>query len=135
MIAVIIISLLLLGISGLLIDSHRRTWREARDSATLPERDKRFAGSMFRRRLLASGTIGAIGAGIAVWPLVPRQPLAMAAYLAMLLAACTWIMLLALLDFWATRQYYRRLRSEHRDKQVHLAVEMTTMSESAEAEG
>ncbi len=135
MIAVIIISLLLLGISGLLIDSHRRTWREARDSATLPERDKQFAGSMFRRRMLASGTIGAIGAGIAVWPLVPREPLALAGYLAMLLAACTWIMLLALLDFWATRQYYRRLRNEHREKQVHLAIEMATMSESAEAEG
>ena len=135
MIAVVIISLALLGISGLLIDSHRRAWREARDSSTLPERDKRFAGSLYRRRMLASGTIGAIGAGIALWPLVPRQPLTMAAYLAMLLAACTWIMLLALLDFWATRQHYRRLRSEQRAKQVHLAIEMAAMSETAEAEG
>lgn len=135
MFAVIFISLSLLGISGLLMDSHRRTWREARDSATLPERDKRFAGSMFRRRMLASGTIGAVGAAIAVGPLVPRVPLAMAAYLAALLAACAWIMLLAMFDVWATRRHYRRLRSEHRDRQVQLAVEMSTMSETAEAEG
>lgn len=135
MLSVILISLSLLGVSGLLIDSHRRAWREARDSSTLPERDKRFAGAMFLRRMLASGTIGGIGVGIALWPLVPRVPLAMAVYLAMLLAACAWIMLLAMLDVWATRRHYRRLRTEHRAKQLRLAGEMASMTETAEAEG
>ena len=134
MFAVLFISLSLLGISGLLMDSHRRTWQEARDSHTLPERDKRFAGSMFRLRMLASGTIGAVGAANAVGPLVPHAPLAMTVYLAVLLAACAWIMLLAMFDVWATRQHYRRLRSEQRAKQVQLAVEMSAMSETAEAE-
>jgi len=133
--SVILISLLLLGISGLLIDSHRRAWREARESSTLSEREKHFAGSMFRRRILASGTIGAIGTGIAVGPLVPRLPLAMAVYLALLLAACAWILLLAMFDVWATRRHYRQLRNEHRAKQVQLVAEIAAMSETAEAEG
>ncbi len=65
---------------------------------------------MFRRRMLASGMIGGIGAAIGVGPIVPRAPLAMAFYLATLLAACAWIMLLAMLDVWATRRHYRQLR-------------------------
>ena len=137
MLGVILISLMLLGVSGLLIDSHRRTWREARDSSTLPERDKRFARSMYGRRMQASATIGAIGAAISVWPIVQaqRQPWPLALYTAALLVGCSWIMLLALADFWATRRHYRRLKSEHRAKQVQLAVEMSTMTETAEAEG
>lgn len=135
MISIVILSLALLGLSGLLIDSHRRTWQEARDSATLPDRDKRFARSMFRRRILASGMIGGIGAAIGVGPIVPREPLAMACYLAILLATCTWIMLLAMLDIWATRRHFRRVRSEQRSKQLQLTVEMASMGESAESEG
>lgn len=124
MLGVIFISLSLLSISGLLIDSHRRAWQLARESSTLPERDKRFAGAMYRRRMLASSTIGLVGAAIAVGPLVPRSPLPMAAYLAALLAACAWIMLLAMIDVLATRQHYRRLRSENRARQLQLTLEM-----------
>lgn len=124
MIGVVVISLSLLGISGLLVDSHRRAWRVVRESSTLPARDRRFARSMYRRRMLASGTIGLVGAAIAVGPLVPQLPLPMAAYLAAMLAACAWIMLLAMLDVLATRQHYRRLRSENRARQLQLTLEM-----------
>jgi hypothetical protein len=134
MIGAFVISLALLGMSGLLIDSHRRTWRDARESTTLADRDKRFAQSMFRRRMLASGMIGGIGAAIGVGPIVPREPLAMAAYLAMLLAACTWILLLAMLDIWATRRHYQQVRMEQLSKQLQLTVEMASMGEAAESE-
>ncbi len=134
MIAAFVISLSLLGISGLLIDSHRRAWRDARDSAKLLERDRRFARAMYLRRMPASATIGLLGAGIAVGPLIPREPLPMAMYLATLLAACAWIMLMAMLDMWMTRLHYQRLRTEHLAKQLDLAIEMAAMSESAEAE-
>jgi hypothetical protein len=135
MLGVILISLALLAISGLLIDSHRRTWHHARDSAELSDRDRRFAQSMYRRRMLASGMIGGIGAGIGVGPIVPREPLAMAFYLATLLAACAWIMLLAMLDTWATRRHYRRVRREQLSKQLQLTVEMASLGETAESEG
>jgi hypothetical protein len=137
MIAPALISLALLGLSGLLIDSHRPAWREARESATLTERDWRYARSLYLRRMQASGMIGAIGAMIAVWPIVtdhPR-PLVLLFYTTTLLAACVWIMLLALIDVWATRQYYRRLRSEQLSKQLQLALEMAAACESTDAEG
>ena len=129
-----VISLALLGISGLLIDAHLRTWREARESATLADRDKRFAQSMFRRRMVASAMIGGIGAAIGVGPIVPREPLALAFYLATLLAGCVWILLLAMLDIWATRRHYQRVRTEQLSKQLQLTVEMASLSEAAESE-
>jgi hypothetical protein len=124
MVPVIIISLALLGLSGLLIDSHLRSWMAARDAAELPDRDRRFALAQYRRRMQASSTIGLIGAGIGVGPVVPRQPGPMALYLAMLVVACGWIMLLAMFDVWATRQHYQRLRMEQLAAQLQLALEM-----------
>ena len=137
MIAAFILSLTLLGLSGLLIDSHRHSWREARASAALSERDRRFARSMYLRRMQASGMIGVMGAAIGIWPMVQghQQPWRLALYTAILLAACAWIMLLAMLDVWATRRHYQRVRSEQLAKQLQLTVEMAAASEAAEAEG
>src|SRR3990170_7962980 len=104
------ISLVLLGLSGVLIDSHRRSWRAALQAADLMERDRRFARSQFRRRTQASGIIGVLGVAIGIGPLVPRRPGPMAFYLATLVMACGCIVLLALLDAWATRQHFRRLQ-------------------------
>jgi hypothetical protein len=118
------VSLALLGLSGLLIDSHLRSWRSARERPHLPARDRQFAASQFRRRMFASGLIGAIGIGIGLGQVVPQQPGPMAAYLAALVTACAWIMLLALADFWATRRYYHQLQSDHRAAQLQLAAEM-----------
>jgi hypothetical protein len=135
MIAAFIISLSLLGLSGLLIDSHRRSWAAARDAAELPDRDKRFALAQYRRRMQASSMIGLIGVAIGGGPLVPREPRPMALYLAMLLVSCAWIMLLSLLDVWATRQHYQRLRMEQLAKQLQLALELASAGETSEAEG
>jgi hypothetical protein len=134
MIAAFVVSLTLLGLCGLLLDSHRRSWRHAQESADLSPREKRYALSRYRRRMQASSTIGLVGAAIAVEPLVPRRPEPMTLYLAALLAACAWIMLMALLDFWATRQYYNRIRSEQLTAQVRLAMELRAADERRDAE-
>ena len=60
------ISLLLIGLSGLMLDMHRRSWRAAREDQTLSERDLRFAQAQYRRRNQASGMIGVLGAAIGV---------------------------------------------------------------------
>jgi hypothetical protein len=134
MIPVFVISLTLLGLCGLLLDSHRRTWRHAQESTELSPREKRYALSQYRRRMQASGTIGMVGVAIALGPLVPRRPGPMSLYLAALLAACAWIMLMALLDFWATRQHYHRIRSEQLTAQVRLAMELRAAEERRDAE-
>lgn len=132
MIPTFMLSLILLGLSGLLIDSHRRGWHAADASTALSARDKRFALSQYRRRMQASSMIGVMGAAIAVWPIIPRQPGPMAMFMGALLAACGWIMMLALLDAWATRQHYRRLRDENLAAHVRLARELRASRDSAD---
>ncbi|HVT29398.1 MAG TPA: hypothetical protein VHE81_15390 [Lacipirellulaceae bacterium] len=124
MIGTSIISLILIGLSGLLLDLHRRSWRAAQNDTTLKEGDKRFARSQYRRRTQASGIIGTLGVAIGVYPLVPHEPLAITLYLFVVTLACLAILLLAALDAWATRQNFVRLRSEHLAAQVKLVREI-----------
>jgi hypothetical protein len=133
-IASFVISLALLGLCGLLLDSHRRTWRNSKNSEEMPPRDKRYALSQYRRRMQASGTIGFVGVAIGLGPVVPRRPEPMTLYLAALLAACAWIMLMAMLDFWATRQHYHRIRSERMTAQIRLAMELPSAEQRRDAE-
>ena len=130
-----LISLTLLGLSGLLIDSHRRSWRLAGERSDLSARSERYALAQYRRRMQASGTIGVIGLAIGLGPLVPKRPGPMALYVAALAAACAWIMVLAMVDLWATQQHYRRLRGEQRAAQLRLLSEFRAARESSDGDG
>lgn len=127
--------MLLLGISGLLLDSHRRTRRRV---AVAARRDQigpgaeRFARAQYRRRMFASGTIGLVGAAIAVAPLVPDHPVPMTLYLILLVGACGWIMLLALVDVFATHVFYRRLRGDQMSAHTKLVKELQAAREKGE---
>jgi hypothetical protein len=118
------ISLGLIGLSGYLLDSHRRCWRAAENDGTLSERQRRYFRSQYRRRIQASGIIGVLGAAIGIWTLVPSEPWPMVLYLLFLAGACACIMLLAAIDAWSTRQYYAGLRSEQLTAQVKMAREL-----------
>jgi hypothetical protein len=118
------LSLILLGLSGFLLDMHRRSWSASRHDPSLSDGDLRFARSRYRRRTQASGIIGALGIAIAIGPLVPSRPWPFLIYTASLVAGCGCIMLLAAIDAWATRQYYARLRSEHLAAQMRLVQEL-----------
>jgi hypothetical protein len=124
MIATYVASLLLIGLSGVLLDLHRRSWRAARQIESTSPADLRFARSQHRRRTQASGTIGVLGAVLGVYPLVPRAPLPFTLYLLAISLACMAIMLLAALDAWATRQNFLRMRSEQLTREIKLAREL-----------
>lgn len=134
MILTSIISLILIGLSGVMLDSHRRAWRAAQQDATKSERERRFALAQYRRRMQASGIIGVLGAAIGIGPLVPREPWPLLIYLASLSGACGCIMVLAALDAWATRQYYAHLRNEQLTAQIKLARELHAATKSADAD-
>lgn len=134
MISACVISLLLIGLSGVLIDSHRRSWRNAQNDDKLADRDRRFARSQYLRRMQASAIIGVLGASIGLLPIVPRTPLWMTTYLAALIGTCAAICLLALLDIVASRQNYRRLRNEQFAAQAKLVHQMRTGAEAPENE-
>ena len=118
------ISLLLIGLSGVLLDLHRRGWRSAQHDAALSDGDRRFARSQYRRRTQASGIIGVLGAAIGLWPVIPPRPWPMAIYVASLGSTCVAIMLLAAIDAWASRQNFVRLQSEQLAAQIKLAREL-----------
>jgi VIT1/CCC1 family predicted Fe2+/Mn2+ transporter len=124
MLATYVVSLLLIGLSGVLLDLHRRSWRIAQADSSLSQSDVRFARSQYKRRMQSSGIIGVLGAAIGVAPLVPHDPMAFAIYLAAISLACMAIMLLAAVDAWATRQNFMRLRSEQLAAQIKLAREV-----------
>src|SRR3954454_8515490 len=124
MIATCIVSLLLLGLSGVLLDLHRRSWRSVQQMESVSPGDLRFARSQYRRRIQASGTIGLLGVVLGVYPLVPRAPLPFTLYLGGITLACMAIMMLAALDAWATRQNFVRLRSEQLTQRIKLAREL-----------
>ncbi|MEX2317657.1 MAG: hypothetical protein WD669_10935 [Pirellulales bacterium] len=134
MFAKYVVPLLLIGISGLLLDSHRRSWRAAQRDDRLSERDRRFARSQYLRRTQASSIIGVIGAALGCYPLVPAEPEPMAIYLAALVGACAAIMLLALLDLWATRQNLRRIADEQMAAQYKQAMKMRAANKPSDAE-
>lgn len=131
MLATNVFSLLLFGISGLLLDSHRRARQRLLATDDLDERALRFATSQYRRRMLASATIGVVAAGIAIRPLIPPRPAPMTIYLLLLVLSCGWILLLALVDALATGRYYRRLRGKHVAAEVKLARELQAARDKA----
>jgi len=125
MIGTSIVSLMLIGLSGLLLDLHRRSWRTVQQIDSISPADLRFARSQYRRRTQASGTIGVLGAVLGVYPVVPRAPLPITMYLIAITLACVAIMMLAALDAWASRQNFMRLRSEQLANQVKLARDLS----------
>jgi hypothetical protein len=132
MYSIYVISLVLMGLSGVLLDSHRRSWRSAQQDAELSDRDRRFALGQYRRRMQASSIIGGLGAAIGMSPIIPRTPLWIAVYLASLVGACACILILALLDLVASQQNFRRLRSEQLTAEAKLARELQAAREAAE---
>lgn len=124
MMTVFATSLLLIGLSGFLLDSHRRSWLSAQADEKLSERDVRFARAQYLRRRQASGIIGLLGLAIGVEPLVPQEPWPMVLYVAAMAVACACIMILAGLDAFATRQNLARLRSEQLAAQIELVREL-----------
>ena len=132
MIATSIFSLLLIGLSGWMLDWHRRSWRKAAADTSISDSERRYALSQYRRRMQASSIIGVLGAAIAIGPIVPRRPWPMMIYLISISGACLAITLLAAIDAWATRQYFARLRSQNLAAHVQLVRELR--SEAANRE-
>ncbi len=128
------LSLLLLTLSMILLLKHRRNWLAVRDSSQGPGLEKRYALAQYRRRMQASGMIAVVGVAIGMGPLVPQRPGPYTLYLGGLLVACLGLVLLAGLDMWATRQHYRRMRSEQVAAQIKLAMKLQSTGDSLDTD-
>jgi hypothetical protein len=128
MVGTFLFSLALVGLSGLLLDMHRRSWRKVEQDSSRSPNERRYAKSQFRRRTQASSIIGLVGAAVGMGPIVPHRPWPMALYLAFISAACLAIVLLAAIDAWSTRHYFARMRHQTMAEQVRLVRELRQRS-------
>ncbi|WP_442482671.1 hypothetical protein [Aeoliella sp. SH292] len=127
-----VLALALLALSGLLLDWHRRAWNAAKSNTELEPRDLRAARAQYLRRLRASGLIGVIGALLMVRPLVPEKPLWFTLYLLLLVTLCGWMLLLALVDTFATSLRLRRAKQETESLHAKLERELRAARERSE---
>jgi hypothetical protein len=102
----IVFALLLVVLSLVLLAFHWAAWRKA-DHGGLSEREQQFTRRQFRRRTQASGMLGAIGLLMLTAQSVEEKTMSLALWLA-ILCAVAWVILMALIDWWATRAYYGR---------------------------
>ena len=117
-----LLAIFLLGLSGLLISHHLRSWRRARVGQS-DAQQLHFAWRQCRRRLQSSGMLALVSLGLLVWPLVtgktPRVFLLGGMVLLLL-----WIVLLALADVLHTQQHYRRIHRHYEAGEAELKAQL-----------
>lgn len=116
---------LLLAAVGLLV-SHVRSWREfQRQESNAEEFD--YRRRQFRRRMQTSAMLALLAIAISVGYMLTvwlRSGWFAAVYWSAVMLVVCWVALLAVVDMWATRHHFGRLRYEHRVEQAKLQAEL-----------
>ncbi len=116
-------SLLLLGASGWMLDSHRRDWLRVA-SSTDKNKAWHFARLRYLRRMTATGAIALVGLLVGLWPLIPKHPRWILAYTGVLSLLALLILCFGFYDAFASGSYYsEKLREEstqHRQELMDL---------------
>jgi hypothetical protein len=124
--SVIVVSLALLAAAVWLIVSHLRSWREFQQEKYDAE-DFEYRRRQFRRRMQTSAMLGILAVAVLVgyvltWWL--RSGWFTGVYWIAVLGLVCWIALLALVDVWATKYHFGRLRDHCMIEQAKLKVEL-----------
>jgi len=103
---------------------HVRSWRVQRAS-DLDPKELDYRRRQFRRRMQTSALLAliAVALPIGVW-ITPIRPAAGVIYWAGVLLLVAWVALLAVIDIWATKYYYGKLRDTYRIEQARLQAEL-----------
>lgn len=133
-----LLSLLMLGAAGAMIDSHRRDWRNALSRRDLADGDTatwRFTLWRHRRRMTASVFLAIAGVLIALWPATPRTPRWAMAHAGALAIVAIGLLGCGLADAIASGRHYRRLSRELVERQRReLAEELASRGRAAATE-
>lgn len=123
----------LLVVSGLMLDSHRRTWAEAQTNTELvgelQQRQLRAARAQYRRRMQASGLVGVVGGLLLLHPIVPETPLWYVAYASLLSIITAVIFIYGSVDAFANTLRVRKARQHRDDLQTKLEAELRAAQE------
>jgi len=115
-------SFLLLCAAGLMI-SHVRTWQQVkRQQPETEELD--YRRRQFRRRMQTSAMLGLLSIALFVGQLITGPPLLVVAFWGAVLLTLCWIGLLAVLDIWATKHHFGRMRQTYLVEEAKLQAEL-----------
>lgn len=123
--SILFISLFLLLAAVWMIVSHMRTWRGLQQEE-LDAEEFDYRRRQFRRRMQTSAMLGVLGVAILVGhPLTLwlDSPAFFLAFWGVIVLVVLWMCLLALVDMWATKHYFGRLRHDNLVEQVLLQAE------------
>jgi hypothetical protein len=116
--------LLLLAAVGLMV-SHVRTWRSF-EHAQLEPSESNYRWRQYRRRMQTSAMLGllaiALGAGHPLTIGMHSVVFTLVYWGVVLLLLC-WVVLLGLVDVWATNRYFGRLQQDCLVQQAELRAE------------
>ena len=122
----VIFSILVMASAGGLLAWHVRAWRRAQGEALEPVHLD-FRRRQYLRRMQTSSMLGLLGLAVLVGRLlmaIPLSPLAISIYWVIVLLVLAWIALLALVDIWATKHHFGRLRDHYLVEQARLQAEL-----------
>ncbi len=126
LLTVTIVSALLLLAAGVMMLSHVRAWRAFKQEG-LDAEDFDYRRRQFRRRMQTSAMLGllavALPAGMAITTWLRSGWVFLFYCLAMILLVC-WVILLALVDAWATKHHFGRLRDKCLVEKLRLEAEI-----------
>ena len=120
------VAALILIAAAVLMIWHFRAWRDAQQSKLAPG-ELVFYRRQFRRRLQTSAVLGLLALVILAGEiLIPwlQSPVFFTIFLVAVILLVTWLMLLSVMDIWATRYHFGKLREKCLLEQTKLQAEM-----------
>lgn len=118
----------LIGVGVALMRSHLRSWNAQKGDASLPEKERRYLHSRFRRRMQASALLAVLGVLIPLGDIVvpwKQFPGLGAAYWFFVLLLALWVIVLGIADAMATSAHSRaelgRIRRQQRELESKAA--------------
>ena len=128
------IALFALGLAFL--RRHRRTWQTRQADRTLDEGERAFYGRQYRRRMLTSGLIALLGVLIPLGDLLferkpaPAAALPLTLYWICVLLIVLWVLLLGVVDLFATGIYAKDEMSRVRAEKAALERQIEEIRKS-----
>ncbi len=118
-----LVSLFLLLCAVGMMAWHLRSWRRiGHAESDADELDYHYR--QFRRRMQTSAMLGILAVGIFAGQWITGPPLLVGIFWSGVLLGVLWLALLALVDIWATRHHYNRLRQTNLVEQAKLQAQV-----------
>lgn len=127
--SVLLVSILMLATTAGMLYSHVRAWREYQQQQ-LDAEEYDYRRRQFRRRMQTSAMLGILGIAIFVGYVLTlwlKSPEFTVIFWIAVIMVLLWTCLLALVDIWATKHHFTRMRDHCLVEQAKLRAEIQRM--------